>query len=411
MTPTREHGPAPRSLRVLAFVEAATLTGPAKNLLEFARHAAAPRSGGGGAEIRVATFVRRPGTNAFLQACERAGVAATAIAERRAFDPAVVGEMRRLVAAHHPDIIQTHSLKSHFLVRLAGLDRRYRWVAFHHGYTYTNLKVRAYNQLDRFSLPRAARVVTVCGAFARDLIRRGVPGERILVRHNSVRPFTASSAETVGQLLRELGIPGRAQVLLSVGRLSREKGHADLMRAMTALAPLPCPVRLVLVGEGPERNRLESAARSAGLAGHVVFAGQRSEVAPFYTMADALVLPSHTEGSPNVLLEALAAGLPSVATRVGGVPEIVQDGREALLVAARQPREMAAALRRLLSDPDLRRDLGVRAQAAAAAYTAEAYRDAVLALYADCMEACPHREGSTTGRLAPAAAGRAGGRG
>jgi len=118
---------------------------------------------------------------------------------------------------------------------------------------------------------------------------------------------------------------------------------------------------LVIVGEGPERERLGTAAQSCGFDQHVVFAGQIGELGSFYTAADVFVLPSPSEGSPYVLLEAMPAKVPSVATAVGGVPEMVEDEESALLVPARDPRAMAQAILRVLTEPELARKLTANA--------------------------------------------------
>ena len=99
---------------------------------------------------------------------------------------ALSASLRRIVEQRAPNIVQTHNVKSHFLMRQSGLWRRQPWVAFHHGYTTTDLKMRVYNQLDRWSLRAAHCIITVSHAFARELARAGVPPERICVLHNSV---------------------------------------------------------------------------------------------------------------------------------------------------------------------------------------------------------------------------------
>ena len=112
-------------------------------------------------------------------------------------------------------------------------------------------------------------------------------------------------------------------------------------------------LKLIIVGDGPERPALEAAAESTGCKGRVVFAGEVSDVQPFYAMADLFALPSRSEGSPNVLLEAMAANLPIVATAVGGVPEMVENNESALLVPPNDPPALAAAIANLLTDKNL----------------------------------------------------------
>lgn len=373
------------TIKLLALMEATTVTGPAKHLIGFGREARAAGLAAAGlprVEVSVVTFHRAPGRdaagenleaaapNAFVAAAREAGIEVDVLRERFRFDTSVLAQLREVVARREPDIIETHMVKSHFIVKALGLGRRLPWVAYHHGYTTTDLKMRLYNQINRWTLPSARHVVTVCEPFARQLARSGVARERISVRHNSVGPAEQVGAGEVEALRRRLGLAAGERVILAVGRLSREKGHADLVEALGAMRRLSPgqDFKLVIAGDGPERERAESAAAAAGVADRVVFAGHTNDVRPFYALADVLALPSHSEGSPLVLLEAMAAGLPVVATRVGGVPEIVADGESALLVEPRDARSLAAALARALADEGLSRALAANASARVAAH-------------------------------------------
>jgi glycosyltransferase involved in cell wall biosynthesis len=127
---------------------------------------------------------------------------------------------------------------------------------------------------------------------------------------------------------------------------------------------------------------MEKHIRALGLSSSVVLCGQQSDVRPFYAIAAVLALPSHSEGSPNVLLEAMAAGVPVVATAVGGVPEIAADGETALLVREGDPPAMAGALARLLDEPAFARAMARRAQSAVlASYSPEKNREWIVNLY------------------------------
>ena len=130
-----------------------------------------------------------------------------------------------------------------------------------------------------------------------------------------------------------LGISENTQVVLCVGRLSREKAQADLIEAAALMRRegRQGNVRFVVAGDGHDRQKLKDMAKSLLVEDWIIFAGQVADLVPYYTMADLVVLPSHTEGSPNVLLEAMAAGLPIIATAVGGVPEIVENEKQALV--------------------------------------------------------------------------------
>jgi glycosyltransferase involved in cell wall biosynthesis len=353
---------SPEPLRVVKFMEAASVTGPAANVIRFCKFAHAI----GEVKITIAAFHRSAtataGTpwNAFFDALASAGIEFDVIREKRPFDPGVIEQMREIVSRRNSHIVASHAVKSHFLVRLAGLHRRYRWIAYHHGYTAENLKVRLYTQLDRWSLPAARRVVTVCGPFATMLAdQRGVRPDLISVLPNSMEAPPPPDPGQLQELSRNLGLSPDSRVILSIGRLSSEKAQIDLLQAF-ALMKTP-NLRLVLVGNGIDRGRLEHAAATLGIAGQTVFAGQHRNVWPFYNLADIFVLPSLSEGSPNVLLEAMMAQTPIVATAVGGVPETVENEASALLVPPRDPEKLAEAMRRLLDSPELRARLTANA--------------------------------------------------
>ncbi len=210
------------------------------------------------------------------------------------------------------------------------------------------------------------------------------------MRHNSVRPRPKIVTSDVQSFKKRMGIASDERIVLTVGRMSREKAHIDLLDAYKRLrvANPDISSKLVIVGDGPERGRLEAAADAHGLSERVIFAGQISEVQLFYAAADVFALPSHSEGSPNVLLEAMAASLPIVATAVGGVPEIVENNESALLVPANDPQAMAAAIVRLLTDRNLAERLTNNSTALIAnQFTPEKYVRALVEIYGSVIYA------------------------
>ncbi len=391
-------------MKVLSIIEATTVTGPAKNLLNFCRLMQSSEFAIQGkplVEVSIVTFdrpVSQPGAiatgqntvgpNAFVTAARGMGISVDVINERFRFDPAVINQLRTIVARRAPDVLQTHMIKSHFLVKLAGLGRTHPWIAYHHGYTSTDKKMLAYNQLNRWSLPSADRVITVCKAFAKQLTGAGVRAERISVCHNSVRAPRRISADEQRALREQFQIADDERVIVSVGRLSREKGHEDLVQAIASVREMDPALKfkVLLVGDGPERERLENIAKNLQLHEEIVFVGHVSDVAPFYAIADVVALPSHSEGSPNVLLEAMAAGIPVVATAVGGVPEIAVSGENALLVPARRPRQFAGALLKISSEPDWAEKLATNATIRAREFSPEAYAHRMMQIYKQVTE-------------------------
>ena len=362
-----------RPLRLLAVLEATTLNAVAKNILDFCQgitnlNMESPASAR--IEVSIVTFDRTPDSgvnqglpNHFVTTARKYGITIDVLQERFRFDMGVVPALKAVVARRAPDVIATHNVKSHFLTRVCRLHRDRPWVAFHHGYTTTDLKMRAYNQLDRWSLASADRVVTVCGPFARQLQDRGIAADRISVQHNSIGSVQPACVNDIHAVKERFGLKAGHRLILTIGRLSREKGHVDLVAAFADLRDKHPGTRakLLIVGEGPERSAIELAIRSHGLEEHVYLAGHTDDVRPYYAAADVFVLPSHSEGSPYVLLEAMNAGVPIAATAVGGVPEILTNEMTALLVQPHNPTTLGTAIDRILNDVELSKRIAANA--------------------------------------------------
>ncbi|HEX8921251.1 MAG TPA: glycosyltransferase [Pyrinomonadaceae bacterium] len=400
---------APR-IKLLAVMEPKTVTGAAKNMLDFCRFARDLKETFPDevtVETSILTFERGRASqslrrseeaeraqsliespNEFVKAARELGLEVDIIPERFRFDLRVIPSLRESIERRAPDIVLTHHVKSHFLMKLSRLWQKFPWVAFHHGYTKTHFREHLYNRMDRLSLPTARRVITVCQAFARELERAGVRPERISVQHNSIGREPAASRDEAQAIRTRFDIAEDEPLVLAIGRLSSEKAHIDLLSAFRHLTNLNPEVKakLIIVGDGPERQSLEAAAVAYGISGRVHFAGQISNVKPYYAAADVLVLPSHSEGSPYVLLEAMAAGLAIVATKVGGVPEMVEDEESALLVPPRDSEAMARAISRVLTDTELARRLTRNASALITTrYSPETYVRALTGIYREIL--------------------------
>ncbi len=384
-------------MKILSLVEATNVNAVAKLVIDFyvtAREIYASRSDLPPVAGSIVTFDRISNgehqSNDFIKAVQKAEIEIDVISEAGRFDLRVVSALKEVAARREPDIIVTNSVKSHFIMWRSRLWKKCPWVAFHHGYTTTDRKMRLYNRFDRWSLPKADVVVTVCQAFARELADiTGVPTEKLRVQHNSIRPVPPPSTDEVNTLRERLRVSRDQQIILCIGRLSKEKAQADLIEAFKDLSQTHHDLdsKLLIVGDGPGRESLTALAEASGFAERIVFTGQVSDVRPHYAIADVFVLPSHSEGSPNVLLEAMAARVPVVATEVGGVPEIVDDQKSALLVPAKQPPALAAAIARVLRNPDV----GVKLTDAAAVrlatnHTPEQYFESIVSIYQSATE-------------------------
>ena len=199
--------------------------------------------------------------------------------------------------------------------------------------------------------------------------------------HNTVSALTAPAREVTEALRQRLGCSDGVPILLIIGRLSSEKGHRDLLRALSLLRDR-LRVRLLVVGEGVEQASIEGDVERLGLQDSVTLVGQQDDLTPFYAIADLLVMPSHTEGSPNVLLEAMAQQVPVVATTAGGIPEIAVSGENALLVPVADAGKLADAIERMIAEPSEALRLAANARALVEAeYLPERYCRQMIELY------------------------------
>jgi glycosyltransferase involved in cell wall biosynthesis len=282
-------------------------------------------------------------------------------------DLRALAKLARLMRSFRPHVVHTHTAKAGFIGRSAALALRPRPVIVHtyHGHVLQGYFAPArsgfYLRLERALARLSDRLVGVSRATVDELVRLGVaPPEKFspirlgLDLERLARP----GGEASGRRLRsELGIGADDVLAVFVGRLVPIK-RLELLLTALALARRSEPrLRLAIVGDGEIRPRLEQQAERIGIGGSVHFLGYRRDPVPVFAAADLAVLCSDNEGTPVSLIEAAAAGLPAVATDVGGVSEAV-GSRSGLLVAPAQPRSLAAALTRMAADAELRARCG-----------------------------------------------------
>ncbi len=255
-----------------------------------------------------------------------------------------------------PDVVHTHGYRPDVLH--AGLARRLSTTAVTtvHGYTSGDWKHRLYQTLQSVTVRRFDAVVAVSRAIFNVLVRRRVSQERLYLVPNAWSGSVDYLDRAVAR--RELGIPSGIFHLGWVGRLSREKGADILIQALRHLGDVPCVVSLV--GDGKERSFIEGLVMRFGLENRVIMHGMIPQAARYYRSFDVFVLSSRSEGTPLVLLETMDAGVPIIATEVGGVPDTVTR-QEALLVPTEDPLALSRAIRTAYRD---REDSAARARAA-----------------------------------------------
>jgi glycosyltransferase involved in cell wall biosynthesis len=319
---------------------------------------------------RYDVVVAAHGPGAVVEAARAAGVRYVPLEHvRRPLHPArdLLGlwELVRLMRRERPDLVHANSAKAGLLGRLAAALTGVPVRVFNaHGWSFQSQGSRAFLWAERAVAPLTTTTICVSQSQLEDGVAAGVcSSERAVVIHNGIDVRAFALAHPNG---------GPPQIL-SVGRLKAPKDFVTLARALELLPR--GAFRALVAGDGPDRELIPAAAPLELL-------GERDDVPDLLAAADVFVLSSRSEGLPISILEAMAAGLPVVATRVGGVPELVVDGETGLLVPPGDARALAAALRTLLGDRELRLRLGAAGRARAEReFDLPAFRQAHLDLY------------------------------
>jgi glycosyltransferase involved in cell wall biosynthesis len=289
-------------------------------------------------------------------------------------DAVAIVRLARLIRRVRPHILHTHTAKAGAVGRLAALlagDARPPIVVhtFHghvlRGY-FDPLRTAGFRLLERWLATKTPALVAVSPQVRDDLVALGVaPRERFVVVRLGIEleQRVAAEQDGRGESRRVLGIGAERFAVGWIGRMTGVKRTDDVLRVFRRLRDRGVDACLCMVGDGPDRPAIERRAHELGVMRDTLFLGYQEEVAPFYAAFDAMVLPSINEGTPVSAIEALAAGRPVVATRVGGVPDVVREGEDGFLVEAGDVDALADRLARLAADPELRERLGAAGRA------------------------------------------------
>ena len=300
---------------------------------------------------------------AFLQKARRQGFEARGLIHDTPSFRGAICELADEFRREQADILCVHGYKAGLLGRIAARRAGLPVVAVSRGWTYECPRVRFYELLDRINLRWMDRVVCVSHGQAAKVRKAGVPQRKVVVIPNAIdlarfaTPDQAARAELEGLFPRPV-----RRIVGAAGRLSPEKGFLDLIDAAAMVCGRDPEVGFVLFGEGVLRADLTERINDWRLAEKFLLAGFRPDLDRLLPALDLLVQSSYTEGMPNVILEACAAGVPVVATAVGGTPEILGNDLASQLVPAENPHAMGRHILETLADEVRRRDLGIRGQ-------------------------------------------------
>jgi glycosyltransferase involved in cell wall biosynthesis len=277
--------------------------------------------------------------------------------------------LARMIREQRPHIIHTHTAKAgaigRFAAVLAGKARPPIVVHTFHGHVlrgyFGRYRTAIFRGLERMLARVADTLIAVSPEVRDDLVALGVvPPEKFTVIRLGIEldERVAAAEEARRRTRRIMGVPDHRFLVGWIGRMTGVKRGADVLRAFRLLRDQGIDATLCMVGDGPERGQLEQLAGELGLMHDCLFAGYQEDVGPFFASFDAFVLPSANEGTPVTAIESLASGCPVVATRVGGVPDVVEEGVDGFMVEPGDLDALADRLARLAADPELRARMG-----------------------------------------------------
>ncbi len=330
--------------------------GPEKQIIEHLKRLNSARY-----QAILASYLEAGNPNETLEHAEKADLKNFGIPTSGGFDFSALVKIIHLLRQEKVDLLCTHGYRSTVMGWWAARKVGIPVVAFSRGYTAENQKVAFYEWLERRFLSRVNGIIFVSEGQRKRLESFGISGQRTWVVHNAVE--ADSSEDSLSEYHRQevfdrLSIPNGATMVVSAGRLSPEKGHRFLVEAIALLQRSSNSSHFVFCGDGPCHEELEKRSRELGVAQFCHFVGFRKDIRNIFQAMDLMVLPSLTEGLPNVVLEAFACAKPVVATDVGGVPEIVEDGINGILVPPERSDLLAEAVMNCLNSAERRRKMG-----------------------------------------------------
>jgi len=313
-----------KTINVLHLRDTYEIGGPGKTILETHRAIDASRF-----RLHLGVFLTgaESDNTPFTRAARDQGMPVHVIRGANPYDPRMIRRTLDLVRKHDIAVLHAHEVKSDVIAWIVARLHRVPVVTTLHGWIAGGSKQRMFTAIDKRLVRRFDRVIAVSAAIRDEMARGGVPESRLRLVHNAIVVDRYRRSGGTGYLAELLGRAVPPPVVTSIGRLSPEKGHADLVEAVALAGARGCRTSVVLAGDGPARRDLEARVRALGLADAVHFPGYVSRPERLLEETDLMVLPSHTEGLPNVALEALADALVDFATAPDPWRRLAAEGR------------------------------------------------------------------------------------
>jgi len=297
--------------------------------------------------IELAEYASKHGIKSFIIDC------------KGRFDYSFLSKLVILIKSNKINILHSHGYKSNFYGFLASKICNIPIISTCHNWIAKDLRTRFYYKIDKFLLPRFDKIIAVSDEIKQELLRIGTNPEKVCLIHNGIN--TKSFSNILSNIKADFNLNPDSLIIGSVARFTEEKGLENILYVAKKILKENKNIYFMLVGDGPLKNSLIQKSKELQIYDHMIFTGQRSDMPEVYNTFDIFVLPSLKEGLPMVILEAMASKKPIVASSVGAIPDVIEDGKSGLLVPPGNINSLYQALKQLINNPSLRNYLGENA--------------------------------------------------
>lgn len=301
----------------------------------------------------------------FLDKIRQFGLPYYQIVSKFKFDLGAIVKLKTILKRERCDLVHSNKYKADIISLIASRLAGVPIITTVHGWCSEDLKACVYEKIQAISWRFFDHVICVSGSYKEKVLGAGASEKNVTVIHNGITPENYLGKDIENKripFLRRYGIPTNHFIVGIIGRLSVEKGHRYFLEAAGRILKQEPNVSFIIAGEGKEESSIRKLIEHSGLNGHIRMLGYVEKMQEVYTALDAVVMPSLREGLPNVLLEAMLYEKPVIATAVGGIPEVIRNNEDGLLIPPKDSLAIADNLLTLIRNPEERRRIGFNAR-------------------------------------------------
>jgi len=345
-------------INVLIIIDTKIIGGPGKGIFQLLKYSHDKK-----VNYCICTIkYRNQKTNEFIEYALNNKIKLALLKQSFFFDIKPIFQLFEIIKNNEFNIVQSHGYKSHLLAYLVSKIYGLKWISFSHGFTTEDLKVQMYHKLDSILLRYSDHAVAVSPQIYAQLktIRKNTKHTSLIF--NAIESAEYSNENKTQEIIKKLNVKNTEIIMGVIGRLSKEKGHIYLIESINKVKTQLKNIRVLIIGDGTEEQYLKRKVNEYELADKVLFLNYQNEIGAYYKIIDLLLLPSLSEGLPNVVLEAMSNSIPVLATNVGAVNQIIDNGKNGWIIEPKDINKLAECLVKLSSNKSLLENIGLKAK-------------------------------------------------